>query len=103
MKVAPLGVRSVSPIRARRCAAPYIATLAVKKASSTIWPIAPLVGTHLPCRSGITAPRCRDRDERHTEPVQRAGRQVADEPLVPTSRPRSPTAEPHRGPGPVEE
>jgi hypothetical protein len=36
------------------CSAPYTPTEAVKTASRTICPIAPLDGTHLPYRSGAT-------------------------------------------------
>ena len=56
-------------------------TVTVKKPSSTVWPIAPLLGTHLPNRSGTTAAKV-------ATPMNDAaktyvpGSEVADELLV---------------------
>ena len=56
MKTAGDGVRSAIVMPCTPFRAPYRMTLMVKNASRAICPIAPLVGIHLPSRSGMIAP-----------------------------------------------
>ena len=104
MNTARDGDRSAAEMPCTPFRAPYRKTLAVKKASSTIWPIAPLVGNPL------AEPQRDDRagrghpDEHGSEQVQAGQRETAEELLVDGHRhDRDRAAQPHRRPGPVQQ
>ena len=104
MNTARDGLRSPTAMPCTPCRTPYRTTLTVKNASSTICPIAPLVGTHLPNRSGTTAPAVASAMNTVPNTYRPGQRQAAEEPLVDRHRHhRDRAAEPHRRPGPVQQ